>query len=113
MLPIKEIARAQGIDEEDALEIVKSFVEYTSETDLPALDASLKSGHFSVARQRAHSIKGAALNLNLKEVAAYAAQIERECVASDPEGTQDLLEALTKRLNEIHVWLEESKWGDS
>ncbi|MBM3299325.1 MAG: Hpt domain-containing protein [Deltaproteobacteria bacterium] len=113
MLPIKEIAQAQGVDVEEARELLAFFVEYTNDQDLPMLGASLQSGDFAVARQRAHSIKGAALNLKLEEIASYAAQIERKCAASDLEGTEDLLAALTSGLNEVDVWLKQSLSDES
>jgi len=107
MLPIKKIAQAQGLDEEEALEILKYFLEYTKEKDLPVLSASLESGDWASARQRAHSIKGAALNLQLWEIADLAARMEHTCAASDLTGTGDILQALCQRLDEVRLLLAE------
>jgi HPt (histidine-containing phosphotransfer) domain-containing protein len=101
MIPINEIADERGIDEEDVYEILELFLDYTQTEDLVTLKAALEQGNHALARERAHSIKGAALNLKLVQIASLARDVEKKCDASDVEGIDDLLNAITQQLREV------------
>lgn len=109
MIPIGEIADERGIDEEDVYEILELFLEYTQTEDLVALKAAVEQGNHALAREKAHSIKGAALNLKLEEIASLARNVETKCDASDVEGVQDLLDAITEQLQKVNDLLGQQR----
>lgn len=98
IIRVKEMAEERGIDEEEAYEFLNLFLDYTQNEDLPALCEALKAEDCPLARKRAHSIKGAALNLKLDEIACVAESLEHKCRAADLQGTGELLEALSECL---------------
>ncbi len=107
MIMVKEIAEERGIDEEDVHELLALFLDYTKTEDLAPLRAALKIENHSVARDRAHSIKGAALNLKLTEIASLARDIEKKCDAADLEGVEDLVASITDQLHMIDDFLKQ------
>lgn len=109
MIPIGEIADERGIDEEDVYEILELFLEYTQTEDLVALKAAVEQGNHALAREKAHSIKGAALNLKLEEIASLARNVEKKCDTSDVEGVQDLLDAITEQLQKVNDLLGQQR----
>jgi len=107
MIMIKEIAEERGIDEEDVYELLELFLDYTQTEDLAALREALHDGNCSLARERAHSIKGAALNLKLTEIVSVAREIEDKCDAADLAGVEDLLTAIAHQLRLVDDFLKQ------
>jgi HPt (histidine-containing phosphotransfer) domain-containing protein len=107
MIMIKEIAEERGIDEEDVYELLELFLEYTQTEDLAALREALHNRNHSVAREKAHSIKGAALNLKLTEIVSLAREIENKCDAADLAGVEDLLTAIAHQLRLVDDFLKQ------
>ncbi|MEI7449110.1 MAG: Hpt domain-containing protein [Desulfomonile sp.] len=106
MISFKDIAVERGLDEEDVIEFLNDFVDYTNSEDLPSLQEALDAGDHKTVRLKAHSIKGAALNLNLEDIASYAEKIEKKSAAEDLKGVQELLEALTGEMKIVSDFLK-------
>jgi HPt (histidine-containing phosphotransfer) domain-containing protein len=94
MIPLEEIARERGLDPEDVVELLQDFLEYTEKHDLIALQDAFTSKDPSAIRVASHSIKGAALNLQLTDVADLAKQIEEGSQSGSIETLQPLADAL-------------------
>lgn len=77
MITVEQLAEELGINHEDVVEFVMVFLDYTENEDLPALLEGINSGDCEIVRKRAHSIKGAALNLLLPEISSLAERIEK------------------------------------
>lgn len=109
IIPIKAIAEELGIEEEEVMEFLQDFLDYTETEDLVGLTAALSSGDWDLMGKRAHSIKGAALNLKLVEVAGLSERIEKKGVAGDLEGVQELVDQLKNRLNGVREFVEKKQ----
>ncbi len=83
MLRIEEVAEERGLDAQDVIEFLHDFVEFTENSDLPALKEALTRSDHAAVRERAHSIKGAAVNLKLDQIAALALEMEQRVKAKD------------------------------
>ncbi|MCX5861020.1 MAG: Hpt domain-containing protein [Desulfomonile sp.] len=106
MISIEEIARDRGLDNEDVIEFLQDFLEYTEQEDLERLREGLASGDYKKIRSSAHSIKGAALNLKLDEIGSYAEKIEKKSAAEDLSEVPELLNALTERMQVVRDFLK-------
>jgi len=109
MIMIKEIADERGIDEEDVLELLELFLEYTQAEDLAALREALREGNPEVAREKAHSIKGAALNLKLTEIASLAREIENKCDTADLGGAEVLLNSIDHQVRLVEDFMKQHR----
>jgi HPt (histidine-containing phosphotransfer) domain-containing protein len=83
---LSEQALNLGLDLEDYKSLVELFLQ-TTLADLKALEAAIAEKDASRVQKISHHIKGAAINLELHEIAAAAKKAER-CGGSD-----DLVEA--------------------
>ena len=108
MIPVREIADERGLDEEDVYELLEIFVDYTRTEDLAALQEAVDNGNAVVARQKAHSIKGAALNLKLTEISSLARTLESRCDAleDNPDSIQRVIVAIARALDEVSGFLQ-------
>ncbi|MBW1991664.1 MAG: Hpt domain-containing protein [Deltaproteobacteria bacterium] len=68
-------ARELGLRRSEFLEVVGLFLE-TSGADLEALEEALAQGDLEGAAARAHSLKGAAASLQLRDIARLALNLE-------------------------------------
>lgn len=105
MIAIKEIADERGLDEEDVIEFLHDFLDYTEQQDLVGLREGLEAGDCLKVRSNSHSIKGAALNLKLDDIASFAEKIEKKSAAEDLTGVPELLNALTDRMRLVKDFL--------
>lgn len=105
-VPINAIAEELGIEEEEVIEFLVDFLDYTETEDLVGLTEALSGGDAAAVRKRAHSIKGAALNLKLVEVAGLAEQIEKKGqAAKDLVEVPDLVEMIKHQIKGIREFL--------
>jgi HPt (histidine-containing phosphotransfer) domain-containing protein len=81
---VREISEALGLDEDTCMELLTLFHE-TTVADLEKMESALKAGSARGVADAAHSIKGAAANLRLREISEIAKEIEME-------GRQDFLD---------------------
>lgn len=111
MLRIEEIAEERGLEPQDVLEFLHDFVEFTEESDLAALKEALERCDHNSVRERAHSIKGAAVNLKLDQIAAIAREIEQRAkdldaahataLVSDLEASLAVLKDFLKNIDHV------------
>jgi HPt (histidine-containing phosphotransfer) domain-containing protein len=111
MIPLEEIAGERGLDPEDVIELLQDFLEYTEGEDLAALRAALASGDIPAGRRAAHSIKGAALNLQLTEIGVTARDIEDTCASGSFEGVPELVTKLAECMIEVRRFLQDLPSG--
>jgi len=97
---IKKMADALELSKEEYVELVKLFVE-TSRNDIERLVAAICNRESEKAAQAAHSIKGAAVNLELTEVSKIAKKLEMEAREGNLAGTSSDILLLKKWLNNI------------
>ena len=97
---IKKMADELKLQEEEYVELVKLFVE-TSRNDIERLVAAISNRESEKAAQAAHSIKGAAVNLELTEVSKIAKKLEMEAREGNLEGISSDILLLKKWLNNI------------
>ena len=105
MITIEELAEELGIDREDVVEFISVFLDYTENEDLPALINGIKIGDHEEVRRRAHSIKGAALNLMLSEVASLAAQLEKNSATGNLDDGPGLCTAILEKMKMVRAEL--------
>jgi len=66
----------------------------------------LRDKDLSLARKKAHSIRGAALNLQLIEIAAAAERMERHIEDLGDDEVRHLLSTLSQGLDEVTKFLD-------
>ena len=74
-MDVETVAHRLGIGRDDLLELLEIFLQ-TSRADLGILEKALQDGAPGPAAAAAHSIKGAALNLELEEIGDLARSLE-------------------------------------
>jgi len=93
-------ARNLGIGQDELLELLEVFLE-ASRADLEALEVALEAGEFETAADTAHSLKGAALNLELEEIARLARDLEMIAKSSRLAGADSQITALRHKLEDL------------
>ncbi len=96
-------ARNLGIGRDELLELLEIFLE-ACQADLEDLKNALASNDFQGAAAAAHSLKGAALNLELPEVANLARIVElaaKNQVLGEAEGRLEDLRGKLKDLAQL------------
>jgi HPt (histidine-containing phosphotransfer) domain-containing protein len=101
MIQLSKIAEERGIEEEDVIEFLTDFLEYSESEDLPGIREAIQSGDAAKLRQRSHSLKGAALNLGLTSLAAVAQKLETGGVSCKLEEASTLLEQLEMEMDQV------------
>lgn len=74
-MDVERAAANLEIGRNELLEVLEIFLE-ASWADLDAIETALGSGEFETAATAAHSLKGAALNLDLEDIAGLARDLE-------------------------------------
>jgi len=110
MIDINKIAAAQGLNREDVIEFLQDFLEYTKAEDLPGLRASATEQNLEELRQRAHSIRGAALNLKLEMIAAPAEKIEKQFGNLPIDEIEALMDEIEQGLGSLAEFLRHSRY---
>jgi len=77
IMNIEQISLSIGIDTKTVQNLFSLFIRQTA-ADLVAIQSAVKEKDWDTLKQTAHSIKGAALNLELEEIAAAAKEIEEK-----------------------------------
>jgi len=107
MISLEDIASERGLDVNDVIEFLNDFVDYSEQEDLRELGDALNSGDSAKVRTRGHSVKGAALNLGLTDIAKVAETIEKKGAEGSLEGCQDLIEELSRMVGELRDFLKQ------
>ena len=105
MPTIDEMSEELGIDREDVIEFLGVFLEYTENEDLPGLKTAIDNGDVLAVKKRAHSIKGAALNLQLNEIASMAERIEKNAGSDSLDGAEAIYSDILEQMNTVRMLL--------
>jgi|YelNatPaOPRAMG01_1025707.scaffolds.fasta_scaffold07545_3 HPt (histidine-containing phosphotransfer) domain-containing protein len=99
-MDVENAARNLGIGRDELLEVLELFLEISWE-DFLALKEALETGDQPRAAAAAHSLKGAALNLGLQELADLARTLELAAKDGVLLGAEGQLEALREKLCDL------------
>ena len=106
MLSIKESARKLGLDEEEVLELMGDFVQYARD-DLRSLRQAMGDTDHEAFAKKAHSIKGAALNLQLTEISSAAREMELMGKNEDLAGAEEVIDRLSGAVERLAIDLKD------
>lgn len=107
MISLEEIALERGLDVADVVEFINDFIEYSEQEDLKLLNEAVNGGDAAAAKLRAHSMKGAALNLGLTELASAAETIEKKASEGSVEGCQALVSELIRMVDGLKDFVKQ------
>ncbi len=82
-------AESLGLEENEFRELFDLFVQ-AGRTDLNQLDKAIAGGDSEAAAEAAHSLKGAAANLDFEEIRLPAQQIEKCARENRLDGMQEI-----------------------
>jgi len=99
-MDVAHTAKNLGIGRDELLEVLEIFLE-ASWADLEAVEAALEAGDFQEAAAAAHSLKGAALNLDLEDIAGLARDLEMTAKNARLAGADGQLTALRENLQDL------------
>ncbi len=108
MISLKDIALERGIDVADVIEFINDFIDYSEQEDLKGLQEAVNGGDALGVRSRAHSVKGAALNLGLTAIAKLAETIEKKGAEGSLDGIQNSVDELRKMVQELRDFIKQS-----
>ena len=97
---VKALAFNLEMEEEEFLDLMKLFLE-ASVSDLTVLQSALQKRETLKVAMAAHSIKGAAANLGLTEIVELAGGIEAEARENHLHRTQEWMQKLRERLDQV------------
>jgi len=100
-MKILELAENLGLEEDEFLEMLDLFVE-VSISDLSRLKAAFEKGEEEEVVEASHSIKGAAINLGLDEIAEVAEGIETNARAGRLVGALEAAEVIRDKLTQLN-----------
>jgi HPt (histidine-containing phosphotransfer) domain-containing protein len=92
-MQLDEMSEQLGLEPEELLEFSALFVDVASQ-DLDRLERAIAGSSLQNAMEAAHSIKGAAMGLDLREISAIAAAIEMDARKGSLQDAQDRVSAL-------------------
>jgi len=101
----EEFVEMIDIGLEDVVEFISVFLDYTENEDLPALLEGINKRDAEVVRKRAHSIKGAALNLMLSEISSLAAQLEKNAAVGKIDDSLSIYTDILERMKVVRETL--------
>ncbi|MGB9617016.1 MAG: Hpt domain-containing protein [Desulfomonilaceae bacterium] len=107
MISLKDIALERGIDVADVIEFINDFIDYSEQEDLKGLQEAVNGRDAPGVRSRAHSMKGAALNLGLTDIAKLAETIEKKGAEGSLEGIQDSVDELSKMVRDLRDFIKQ------
>ncbi len=97
---IRNLAQSLGLETQDYKSLVELFLQTTSD-DLQKLDSAIAERDTSLVSQTAHHIKGAAVNLELKEIAADTRNVEQCAKQSDFNGSSRAVSNIRAELEAV------------
>jgi HPt (histidine-containing phosphotransfer) domain-containing protein len=98
-MDLEELAGDIGMGENEYWELIELFVE-TGLSDFDKLNSAVLAGDAYQAASAAHSLKGAAGNLGLVELAEIAKGIEEKALDDRLEGIAESVQLLKDTLDE-------------
>ena len=103
-MDLKGLSKRLGLDESEYKTLIELFVE-TSMSDLEKLQSCIETANAEEAAAIAHSLRGAALNLDLLEICEIAKQIEITVRDKQLEETAPISLILKGKLNTINGFI--------
>ncbi len=103
-MTMDELAARVELEVAEYRALLAVFIQATR-ADLGALRRAMSSGQTEAAARAAHSIKGAALNLELTEMGEAAARVEAECLAGRTDGPEQSISLLSSSLEALDALL--------
>ena len=94
----KEMGSRLGLEEEDFLELIDLFIT-SGGSDFETLQTALAAGDAETVMRRAHTIKGAAGNLGLKDISAVAKVIEDRAMKNNLAGLDQTVQTLKEQFD--------------
>jgi HPt (histidine-containing phosphotransfer) domain-containing protein len=104
-MSIKELSENLGLDEEVYVEVLALFLE-TSLSDLDKMASAIREGSPDRFADAAHSIKGAAANLGLKELSDLAKDAEMKGRIHSLDGVGQVMDSLREKLDVVRADME-------
>ena len=101
-------AEQLGLETDEYFQLVELFIE-VSNADLNVLEGAFEKGDAKQVTDAAHSIKGAAINLGLKEISDIAKGIEMKAREDNLEGALEAAGFIREKLDQINEYLKESE----
>lgn len=99
-MDLKEIARDLDLEEDEYLELLELFLE-TSASDLVRLETAIAERDGDKVKAAAHSIKGAAGTLGLKEIFEIAKRTEFNARENNLKDSFEAVMAMREKLDQI------------
>ena len=99
-------AEQLGLETDEYFQLVELFIEVRN-TDLNVLEGAFEKGDTKQVTDAAHSIKGAAINLGLKEIFDIAKGIEMRACKDNVEGALEAAGRIREKLDQINDCLKE------
>ena len=96
----RKLAEDLGLEEENYMELIELFID-VGMSDLDRLQSAIEEGDAEKAARAAHSLKGAAGNLGLRELSETAKEIEEGARNDQLGGTADAAQILKKKLDSL------------
>jgi HPt (histidine-containing phosphotransfer) domain-containing protein len=96
-MKLREAAERLEIDESILVSLLHQFVK-TTLSDVEELARAVEDSDSEKAVQTAHSIRGAAINLELAQIASAAAQVEEYALRNDMNGVEKAAYTVKKQL---------------
>ena len=103
-LNLGDVVSRLGLDQSKVVVLLRLFLD-TSESDFERLRAAVENSDPTAAVEAAHSIKGAAMGLDLKQIADIATRIEQIAMSGTVQGIAEHLPELAARLQEMTDYL--------
>jgi histidine phosphotransfer protein HptB len=100
----KELGANLGLEEDEYRELVSLFV-MTGGKDFETLRQAVVAGDADTAMRSAHTIKGAAGNLGLKDVSALARVIEDRAMKKDLNSLDQSLQMLKSQIDIVQSFI--------
>ncbi|MFH0959575.1 MAG: Hpt domain-containing protein [Pseudomonadota bacterium] len=101
MITIDKLVEELGMEPDEVSEFISVFLDYTENEDLPALLEGVNQRNPETVRQRAHSIKGAALNLMLTEISTVAEQMEKAAASGNLDQSQTHYREIVEKVRAV------------
>lgn len=96
----KELSKALELEEDEYLELLELFVE-TSRADLNNIQSAVAASNLDLVTRIAHSVKGAALNLGLKDIIAITKEIEQTSRNGHQNEVTHIIHLLEEKLDDV------------
>ena len=109
-MTINKLAQNIGLEIEDFIEIFEIYRDATT-ADMQELKAALKAGDPQGVSRKAHSIKGASVNLGLNELFELAKEIEDNARESNLNRVEGLVRNFSERYEKTIADLKKAMPG--